>query len=116
MYVKRKSLAVVLGLVPTLAVAGCDDDQIVHCVDQNGVVVDSAFCSAPTGGGVHVHGGGFVYHHVYHPTFHPVGVPIVSGGSLTPLPGRAVTTHAIAASRGGGFGSTGARFGMGGGA
>lgn len=115
MYTKRKSIAVVLGLVPALIAAGCEDTQIVHCVDQNGVVVDGALCSAPIGSGAHIHGGGvFMYHQVYHTTFHPVGVPIVSGGSATPLPGRAITTHAFAASRGGGFGSTGERFGLGG--
>ena len=117
---RRSSRTVTLGLlIAVAATAACDDDseQILHCVDQNGVVVDSALCNPQPATGttvVHHHGGGFIYHHVYHPTFHPVGV-VVTGGSSTPLPGRSVVAHAHFSTRSGGFGSTGMRFGMGGG-
>ena len=117
---RRSSRAVTLGLlIAVAATAACDDgsEQILHCVDQNGVVVDSALCNPQPATGttvVHHHGGGFIYHHVYHDTFHPVGV-VVTGGSPTPLPGRSVVHHAHFSARSGGFGSTGMRFGMGGG-
>ena len=117
---RRSSRPVVLGLLSVVAATvACDDDpeQIVHCVDQNGVVVDSTWCDPQPAAGstiVHHHGGGIIYHHVYHTTFHPVGV-VVTGGSSTPLPGRSVVTHAHFTTRSSGFGSTGMRFSMGGG-
>lgn len=118
---RRRSGSVKLVLLTAVAAvvtaAGCDDDseQIVHCVDQDGIVVDSTLCNPqPTDAAPTHNRGGFMFYHVYHTTFHPVGADVI-GGSRTPLLGKTIVTHPQFSARSGGFGGTGRHFGMAGG-
>lgn len=115
----RKTKAITLTLLTAIAVAACDED-IKHCVDENGVVQDEKNCAAsPTDGGDLPDGGAInssnpVPVHFYRWYYGSGGGGVyspgtrISGGSYTPAPGKAYSPPSISR---GGFGGTGESFG-----
>jgi len=109
----RKSKTVTLTILAAIAATACDDPDIKHCVDENGVVQDENNCNAPEGGapvgtpppGAPVH----IYHWYYGGYSSPQSPGTrVTGGSYSPTPGKSYSTPSISR---GGFGGTGEGFG-----
>ncbi len=116
---RRKTSLIPAGFALVLAAAsGCDDyEEIEHCVNGDGVVVEEQSCAAPNkrdGFLSAQDGGGSQGHYVYHPTYHPVGSKI-SGGSLEPSEHATVVPHTGYLPRNARLGSNGRGFGGSGG-
>lgn len=124
----RKTRSITLTLLAAIAAAACDENQtatqenIKHCVDENGVVQDESNCAnVPEShdGGTpvdpqHPHNGGhffWYYGGVSSPRSPGTRITTGSGGSYTPSPGVKYSPPSISK---GGFGSTGHGFSGGG--
>jgi hypothetical protein len=107
----KRSKNVTLTILTAIALAACDDQDIKHCVDENGVVQDETTCNPTTDdGGVNptYHPGFRWYYGGTRSTWTP-GTR-VSGGSYTPTPHVDYSPPSIGR---GGFGATGEGFGAG---
>lgn len=116
----RRSATITLTILTGIALAACDEPQeeIKHCVDENGVVQDEAVCAdagaeGPTGpiDPQHPHVGSTHFFWYYGGGYRAPLTPgtRVTGGSYTPSPGRVYSPPSTITR--GGFGSTGHGFG-----
>jgi hypothetical protein len=96
---QRRSVAVTVVFLAAfaLAVAGCNEDRLQHCVDENGQVVDPSLCEDAGTGFTHGPTGGHVYRYWYGGRTTAGGR--IAGGSFE-APHGGITR--------GGFGTTGA--------
>ncbi len=137
----RRTKNISLVMLAAIAATACDEtksenpnppnDEVKHCVDENGVVQDESKCAGapehhpmgPDGGPIQSHpssGGGGGHFFWYYGGAHTTPGSRVGGGSYHPTPGK---TYSPPSSRGGsspsigrgGFGSTGAGHGSTGG-
>jgi len=125
----RRTKQISLVMVAAIAAAACDEnktpspnDELKHCVDENGVVQDEEKCKdapvqPPTGsdGGPAQHSGGGGGHFFWY--YGGSSTPVtrgtrVTGGSYAPSVGKSYSPPSIGR---GGFGSTGAGHGSTGG-
>lgn len=126
----KRSRVVTLTILLAIIASACEEKQndLKHCVDENGVVVEEKHCenasdAAPpygppqsSDGGTHSTGtrsgggGHFWYFGGHSAPVAPGGK--VSGGSYTPSTGKSYSPPSVGVSRGG-FGSTGAGHGGG---
>lgn len=113
----RKTKCITLTLLTTLAasLSGCNEsEEIKHCVDKDGVVVDENECNNPVASTPHVNGTPFIAPHWYYGGGYTT--PLVRGsrpigGSYSPAPGKAYAPPSVGISRGG-FGSAGKGVGV----
>ena len=104
----RRSLKIRIAFMSAfalIAIEGCGDGVLEHCVDENGIVVDDSLCektgSLPASPGGHV-----PYYHWWYGGHTAPGTRI-SGGSYTPPAIRGGGSIPRSSTIRGGFGSPG---------
>src|SRR5258708_22303266 len=109
----KKSKIITLGILALTAIA-CDDnnntEEVRHCLDADGVVVDESLCASDDGGvssnplnhSVIIHRWYYGGSRVYTPG---TRIIINSGGGWAPSPGHSYSTPSTIGK--GGFGATG---------